>query len=360
MKNTKKTLSITLAIAMLILSITSCGQSDGSNAEGIDENGFWAGIRALDYVELADYQGIEIPLEVHQDAEGIYSEIIYDIINEFIMYDPIYDGIVVFGDTVNIDYVGSIDGIEFAGGSTEGMGTNVTIGLTSYIDDFLEQLIGHSPGDTIDVQVTFPYDYPQNTDLEGREAVFITTINYIGINPTYPDLTDEFVMGNLSMYGWSSVDDMNYEIWDYILSNQRNSIQQYLYNYLYDNFIVTSIPESIINNRINEMADYYETMASDEGIGIDELLLEFGFENMDEMLDANRADLEREAAFSLIVQAIAEDAGISVSDDEVRDFFTEYYGEYLTYEEEHGMPVLKQFVLNERVFEYILDRVILL
>ena len=63
------------------------------------------------------------------------------------------------GDTVNIDYVGSIDGVEFDGGSTNGQGTDLTIGSGLYIDDFEEQLIGSHPGDTVEVNVTFPDDY---------------------------------------------------------------------------------------------------------------------------------------------------------------------------------------------------------
>ncbi|MCD8074242.1 MAG: FKBP-type peptidyl-prolyl cis-trans isomerase [Lachnospiraceae bacterium] len=82
------------------------------------------------------------------------------------------------GDTVNIDYVGSIDGVEFSGGSTNGTGTDLTIGSGSYIDDFEEQLIGYHPGDTVDVTVTFPEDYGVD-DLNGQEAVFEVTINGI-------------------------------------------------------------------------------------------------------------------------------------------------------------------------------------
>ncbi|MCC8105747.1 MAG: FKBP-type peptidyl-prolyl cis-trans isomerase [Clostridiales bacterium] len=82
------------------------------------------------------------------------------------------------GDTVNIDYVGSIDGVEFSGGSTNGAGTDLTIGSGSYIDDFEEQLIGYHPGDTVDVTVTFPEDYGVD-ELNGQEAVFEVTINGI-------------------------------------------------------------------------------------------------------------------------------------------------------------------------------------
>lgn len=82
------------------------------------------------------------------------------------------------GDTVNIDYVGSVDGVEFEGGNTNGAGTDLTIGSNTYIDDFEEQLIGHHPGDLVDVTVTFPEDYGQE-NLNGKEALFKVTINGI-------------------------------------------------------------------------------------------------------------------------------------------------------------------------------------
>ena len=74
------------------------------------------------------------------------------------------------GDTVNIDYVGSIDGVEFDGGNTQGQGTDLTIGSGRYIDDFEEQLIGAHPGDNVEVTVTFPEDYG-NEELNGKESI---------------------------------------------------------------------------------------------------------------------------------------------------------------------------------------------
>ena len=83
------------------------------------------------------------------------------------------------GDTVNIDYVGSVDGVEFKGGSTQGQGTDLVIGSGSYIDDFEDQLIGAHPGDEVDVYATFPDPYNNNPDLSGKEALFEVTINGI-------------------------------------------------------------------------------------------------------------------------------------------------------------------------------------
>ena len=84
----------------------------------------------------------------------------------------------VHGDTVNIDYVGTVDGVEFDGGNTNGAGTDLTIGSGQYIDDFEEQLIGAHVGDTVEVNVTFPDNYG-NEELNGKDAVFEVVINGI-------------------------------------------------------------------------------------------------------------------------------------------------------------------------------------
>lgn len=82
------------------------------------------------------------------------------------------------GDTVNIDYVGYIDGVAFDGGNTQGAGTALTIGSGYYIDDFEEQLIGHHVGDRVEVTASFPENYGDE-DLNGKEAVFDVVINGI-------------------------------------------------------------------------------------------------------------------------------------------------------------------------------------
>lgn len=82
------------------------------------------------------------------------------------------------GDTVNIDYIGYVAGEEFSGGNTNGAGTDLVIGSNSYIDDFEEQLIGAHPGDQVEVRVTFPEDYHEES-LAGQEALFLTTVNGI-------------------------------------------------------------------------------------------------------------------------------------------------------------------------------------
>lgn len=80
------------------------------------------------------------------------------------------------GDVVNIDYTGTIDGEEFDGGSTDGQGTDLELGSGTYIDGFEDGIIGHTVGETFDVNVTFPEDYGVES-LNGKDAVFSVTIN---------------------------------------------------------------------------------------------------------------------------------------------------------------------------------------
>lgn len=82
------------------------------------------------------------------------------------------------GDTVSIEYVGTIDGVEFEGGSTGDAGAILVVGSGSYIDDFEEQLIGAHPGDEVEVKVTFPEDYGKE-ELNGKDAVFMVKVHGI-------------------------------------------------------------------------------------------------------------------------------------------------------------------------------------
>ena len=90
--------------------------------------------------------------------------------------DTTKGAVVQAGDTINLDYVGSVDGVEFEGGSTQGQGTDLTLGSGTYIDGFEEAVEGHKVGESFDIHVTFPENYG-NSDLAGKDAVFNITIN---------------------------------------------------------------------------------------------------------------------------------------------------------------------------------------
>ena len=335
------------------------GDTPFSYSEGIDENGFWEGIRALDHVEIFDYLAMSIPKNVHQITDdAVQTEIDY-ILTEFPSNEYITDREVIDGDTVNIDFVGSIDGVEFENGSTEGMGADVTIGVTSYIDDFLEQLIGHKPGEIIDVEVTFPDDYHEAT-LRGKDALFVTTINYI-IEEQETELNDDFVMQNLSgYYGWTSVEEMINEIRS---SMESSAIRQYIQEYLTTEVGIQAMPDHIVEYQKKALVESYTEYALYYyGIELEEFLVSYqGFSGVDEFIEVMQEDIQANAAYYLVIQAVAEDAGISASTGDVSDFFAEYYGtsDYSTFEEQYGLPYLKQIVINQQVLDHIAQNAIL-
>jgi trigger factor len=269
----------------------------------------------------------------------------------------ITDRAVAYGDTVNIDYIGTIDGVEFEGGSTGGAGVDVTIGVTKYIDDFLEQLIGHTPGESFDIEVTFPEDYGKE-DLNGKDATFAITINYI-VETIVPELTDEFVLNKLSPdYGWSTVEEMQAGI--------KNELQNvitvsYLQEYVIDNTKILSLPEVLLEYQEESMLDYYQSYANSYGMNMEEFLSKYlGMASIEELIEANRTKLTQGASFALIVQAIAEDAGISVSDEDVAAYFKESgLDDYSEQKEYYGMPYLKWRTLNKAVLDYVKNRAVL-
>jgi trigger factor len=307
---------------------------------------------------MVSYQGVTIPSDVHQVSDEDVQREIDNILASHITTEQITDRAVVDGDRVNIDYVGSVDGVEFDGGSTMGGGTDVMAGGTEYIDDFLDQLIGHMPGETFNVEVTFPEDYGQE-HLNGKDAVFVTTINHIS-NDIHPELTDAFIAENLSLdYGWTTVDQMMEEVRTRI---RRGSIQMYLNDNFFSEITVLNVPEQLISYQNRAMMSYYRETAMMYGMEFEEFIeMSMGVATVDELVELNSADNIAQAEHNLVSQAIAEDAALTVSEADLVKFFLENLqtDDYSTYEEQFGMPYLKHVVLSQMVLDHIAENAIL-
>lgn len=321
-----------------------------SPSDGIDAHGLWEGVTALALVELCEYQGILVPASVHGVGEEAVQEQIDALLEQFATQAQITDRAVADGDTVNIDYVGSVDGVEFDGGSTGGMGTDVTIGVTSYIDDFLEQLVGHMPGETINVEVTFPQDYGVD-ELNGKDAVFVTTIHYI-MEYADPQLTDEFVAENLSQEnGWTTVAQMREEI---ETSIREDAVLTYIGDYIVEHSKASSVPESMIAYQRLSLLSYYQEYATLYGMTLDEFSAAYlGYETADELAASYDEYNLQTATFQLIVQAIAEDLGLSAGEAEVTDYFARHLGvdDHSEYEAYYGAPYLTLVALEQLVMD---------
>jgi trigger factor len=344
----------------MLFSLAGCGAkketADFSYSNGIDDNGYWENIKALDYVDLCSYNGISVPKNIHEITDEAVKEKVDSILSENPDREKITDRAVADKDTVNIDYVGSIDGVEFEGGSTQGRGTDVTIGVTQYIDDFLDQIVGHKPGETFDVNVTFPKDYGKE-ELNGKDAVFKCTVNYIVKETEVTEPTDEYVEKVLApIYSWKTVAEMKDGI-RYDL--QKTAISDYVQQYITDNTTVKSVPKSLLKYQQDSMVNYYKTYADQMNMKMDDFLTQYvGVSNTKELLKKSEEDNKQNAEYCLIVQAIAEDAGIKVTDEDVAAYFKDVVGtdDYSAYKESYGMGYLKLNTLQQNVLDYVVEK----
>ena len=322
-------------------------------SSALDEDGHWKDVTALDYVTLPDdYSSISISAaDIDPSDDDVQSQI-SSLISNYATTEQVTDRAVEDGDTVNIDYVGSIDGVEFDGGSTEGKGTTVTIGVTNYIDDFLDQLVGHKPGETFDVNVTFPEDYG-NSELNGKDAVFSVTINYIQ-ETKQPDVTDDWVATNLKdTYGWSTVEEMEQGTRD---SLRNKNISSYVENYVLSNSQVSEVPQSIVDYQADLLAYQYEYYAYMYSMDLASFLkMSAGVETTDDLVANNQSKLESTAKSYLVFQAIAEDAGIAVSDDELTSYLKGVTGsdDMDSLESQYGHGYLMLQALVQKVGDYL-------
>ena len=258
------------------------------------------------------------------------------------------------GDTLNIDYVGTIDGVEFDGGSTGGAGADLTIGSGSYVDDFEDQLIGSHPGDQVTVTVTFPEDYSA-ADLQGKEAQFAVTVNGIY---EIPEFTDEFVAANYSNVALTTEEYRTY----LKESNEAAKLDTYLSNYLQTNSKATAEHEGHIKYLKaigkHEQEIYYnsynETYVMMTGSPAFTSFSQFtGMSNKD--FEAYLKDeASKRSALDLTYQYIFTDAGLSISDEDyqkkVEALGPETSGNY-------GKAYVMQMILKDKVLAYLAENV---
>ena len=184
------------------------------------------------------------------------------------------------GDIVNIDFVGSVDGVKFDGGSAEGY--DLTLGSGSFIPGFEEQLVGVKKGDKKDVKVTFPEDY-HAAELKGKEAVFECTVNAVK-KKELPALDDEFAkeISEFDTLAAYKEDVKNKLMKDAEMRADRQ----------YEDALVQSvvegaeveIPQAMIDEEAEDMAKEFEYRLSYQGIKLSDYL---GYLNMtrDQLLD---------------------------------------------------------------------------
>ena len=325
---------------------------------GITAEGKIEGVDAASLVELVDYENISVPAdEVAATAEEVDAEINSTLEGYTELSDD--ESIsVADGDQVSIDYVGTIDGVEFDGGSAEDY--SLTIGSGAFIDDFEQQLIGHNVGEEVMVEATFPDDY-SNADLAGKDASFDVTIKGVMVTP---ELTDEFVAEKLSeTEGVSTAEEYRAKVENDFYEEH---LEDYLTNYIMDNSTIKSYPKKYINTLKSilkyddtAMLEYYNQIFASYGTTYENVWDTRG-EDIDDELSYEKELTERakeSAKNAIVYQTIFEKAGLSIDMDAAIAEMAEENGEdYVTnIKNTYGDNYMAQAEIKNVVIEYLMD-----
>ena len=278
----------------------------------LDDFGYIEGVKASEIVPEIDYSKIEIDaVHINDSTEYAISTVINNLTSEFSV--EVTDREVRDGDTLSIGYVGKTkeDGVAFDGGSTDA--TEVTIGVTSYIDGFLPQLIGHRPGETFDIEVTFPDPYSGNAALSGKEAIFTITIHYIKEAPAFDD---DFIKAH-----WDVIADFPGVKEGMTAEELKQRFYDYYYDYYTDSEVYSAVGDYEIDFEVPEEAMLYVENADNctyyeqyTVLFTDLLKQYYGYSD-----DQVKEVFQEEARRELLFQAFYEKMGWQIGESEYNE-----------------------------------------
>ena len=300
-------------------------------SDGLDENGYWTGVKALDVVTLPeDYAAIPLKKADIEPTEDEVQSQIDSLLDQHATTAEVTGRAAANGDTVTIDYSGTVDGVAFTGGTYSGY--SLKLGSGTFIDGFEDQIVGHNVGDTFDVKVTFPEGYSDSTDAEGntlvlsgKEAVFSVTLNGIS-EEVQPELTDAWVDETLG----TSNDLHSVEALRAFYQQQlyQANLQTAVMDYLLQNSTFGDIPKSVLDYQVTQCLNYYYTMGGYYGYELDAFVQMMGYDNADAMLAALADSIESYAKEALVYQAVAEAMELAPTQEQIDAYsaYTDTYG----------------------------------
>ncbi|MFI3214885.1 MAG: FKBP-type peptidyl-prolyl cis-trans isomerase, partial [Eubacteriales bacterium] len=247
---------IAVAIGFTIYNTVNTTVASDDYSAQITDDGFIQDVDVASYISTIDFNNIVVPLADIEYADDLVEADIQTQLDTYPTLNTDMTRVAADGDTINLDYVGTIDGVEFDGGSTEGAGSDLVLGSDTFIDDFEDQLIGSIPGSTKTVVVTFPEDY-SSEDLAGKEAEFTVTVNGIYDESVF---NDTFVQTYLSAYADSAEGYRTY----LKETNYATNLENYVIQLIVDGSSASSYPKDYINyvKALQKFSDYssYESM----------------------------------------------------------------------------------------------------
>ena len=273
---------------------------------------FTATVALRPEVVLGDYKGVEVPrTDVTVTDEDVEKELKREQ-EKNSRQVTLDDEAAADGDTVTMDYVGTIDGEAFEGGTAEA--ADLTLGSGTFIPGFEEQLVGVKAGETKVVNVTFPEDYHAE-DLKGKDAVF--TCNIIKISrKELPELNDEFAQDvsefdTLEEYKEDLRKNLQKQRENVAKQNRRdNAVSRAAQN------ATIEIPEAMLNTRAEQSVNNFARQLASQGMSLEQYM-QFTGSNMEMMREQVKPQTAIQIRNELVLDEVAKAENIEVTDDEI-------------------------------------------
>lgn len=278
---------------------------------------------------IADYKGIEAERPIEPVSEEEVDAQIKRDRDRNARSIEVTDRPAQEGDTANIDYEGSVDGVPFDGGKDNGH--NLKLGSGSFIPGFEDQVIGHNVGDEFDVNVTFPEDYHEKS-LAGKAAVFKCKLNSITYEEL-PELDDEFAKDASK---FDTFEEYKNDIRATIEKRHQDTANNILEENLIDILLTKlegDIPECMYDNEVENTIRDYDNRLRMQGLDLSTYLKYTGMD-LDGMRSEFRPRAERQVRTRLALETIAALEGIEIDDEAVE-------AEYAKMAEAYGMETDK-------------------
>ena len=309
-------------------------------------------------VTLGEYKGLAASVDTVEVDEDEWDTLVNNVYYENITAENggIMDRAVETGDTVNIDYEGKKDDVAFDGGTAQGY--DLTIGSGSFIAGFEDGLIGVMPGETVDLDLTFPENYG-NSDLAGQAVVFTVTVNYI--QPAQDGEFSDEIISNFGIDGVTNEEELRQYAYDYLNENaQQNyetNVQQAVMDAFMANNTFTSVPEALVQKYSDAAESSITSMASAYGVDADTFTQYYYGQDLATFLSTYA---EQTAKQDIALQAVANKENLNISDEELDqmlqdrataagyDTIEEYIGE--TSKEDY-----REYFLYDKVLDYLVE-----
>jgi trigger factor len=310
-------------------------------------------------VRLGDYKGLEIEAEAVSVTDDEVEQELGKLRERHVRLVNSELDEVVNGDTVNIDYAGSVDGILFAGGSAQGH--NLEIGSGSFIPGFEEQLIGMKRGEERDITVTFPTEY-RNEELAGKEAVFHITLNEIK-RKLLPELDDEFAK---EVSEHETMDQLRAEHRERLIAAREKARKTRIENEVVQKVVDAAsveIPNVLTEREIDSMIEDLKFNLSRSGLKFEQYLGYMG-KTEDNMREEFTTGAQNRVKTRLVLEAITKTEGITVDDGELEAHLTEManaYGQTIeqirTVLEQRGqLEAVRNSLVSGRTIDFLVEQ----